>query len=97
MTLTAWHLILFVLLGWIATLSGVALGGFLVFRTKRDRYDALFSSGAPKGEAFSLEDDGTDVVPAEIPEKIQKINRRFVDLFAENLAEKSEGRNEEGF
>ena len=92
-TITAWHLILFILLGWLATLSGVALGGFLVFRTKRDRYDALFSSGAPpKGEAFSLEDDGAEAVPAEIPEKIQKINRRFVDLFAENLAEKGEAR-----
>lgn len=92
MYLNAWHIILFIIIGWAATLSGVALGGFLVFRTKRDQFDRLFSNGGtPKGDAFVLDDGGTDptdIMPAEIPEKISGMNKRFVDIFADRMAER---------
>jgi hypothetical protein len=47
--------ILTFLAGWLSTLSGVALGGWLVYRTKRESYDPLVGP-QPKGEAFNLED-----------------------------------------
>ena len=85
-------IILVFITGWIATVSGVILGGFLVFRTKREQYDPLFSSGKPpKGEAFVLGDDGTEVQPTEIPDMINNMNKRFVDTFADRLESKYDG------
>ena len=77
-------------LAWVSTLSGVALGGFLVFRTKRDTHEALFQTKPPQGEAFNI-DDGFGDEPvkstAEIPKTVQEHHDRFVEQFAETLAE----------
>lgn len=42
----------------ILTLSGVALGALVVFRTKREPHESLFKPGGEKGEAFLLDDYG---------------------------------------
>ncbi len=79
---------------WIATLSGVALGGWLVYRTKRDPYDPLFPSNQ-KGESFNLDDGlgtGQDVpvIPKDILDANQKFQEQFdVDKFAAGIAEKA--------
>ena len=86
---TATYLLLYTVLGWFATLTGVALGGFLVYRTRRDTDDPLFASQKErKGEAFVI-DDGLDPdvsqEPTPIQEEIGAINNRFVDQFASRL------------
>lgn len=39
----------------VYTLAGVALGGWLVFRTKKEAHERLFSAKPPQGEAFVLD------------------------------------------
>jgi len=80
---------LFFVLGWISTLSGVLLGGWLVYRTKREPYDALFA-GQQKGEAFNIDDElntlNTEPSSAQMSASTQKMNDKFVDQFASRLA-----------
>ena len=82
------------LLAWISTISGVALGGWLVYRTKRDSYDPLFSRGKA-GEVFNIEDDLTvfDGSPssASLPKATASANDAFVQQFADRMAEKAVG------
>lgn len=81
------------LLAWVSTLSGVALGGFLVFKTKREHFDSLFTGQKP-GDSFNIQDDYSDLVEngskARIPKEIQKANTAFVDQFANDLANPEE-------
>jgi hypothetical protein len=77
------------LAGWVSTLSGVALGGWLVYRTKRDPYDPLFSRGGV-GSSFNIDDDldnaeQTTANP-DLPKATAKANDSFMDQFAEKLA-----------
>ena len=80
------------ILSWLCTLSGVALGGFLVFRTKRD-HEPLFRSQQPEGEAFNMldgqeeQEEPTAGSSARIPDPVQNANDLFVQQFAERLAE----------
>jgi hypothetical protein len=89
------EMILAFILAWICTLSGVALGGFLVFRTKREGYDSLFKVKPPEGQAFNLDDDYSfDQTPTktEIPKPVDEANSKFMEQFAESLAEKAGGK-----
>lgn len=64
--------------GWFATLTAFALGAYVVFKTKREPYDQMFSMNQPKGDAFNLEDDFEE--PKETPEMpsiVGKMNSRF--------------------
>jgi len=79
-------------LAWLCTLSGVALGGFLVFRTKRDQ-EPLFRSPPAEGDGFNVLDGETEMVDREIPtsrahipKPVQDANDLFVQQFAERLA-----------
>lgn len=79
-------------MAWICTLSGVALGGFLVFKTKREHYEGLFT-GEQKGDSFNVLDDYSDFSgearsSAKIPPEVEAANNAFVDQFANNLATK---------
>ena len=80
-------------LAWVSTLSGVALGGFLVFRTKREGYDPLFRATAPEGEAFHIPDamamDDPPSTTVEFPREFQEAQDRFAEQFAQTLAEKA--------
>ena len=77
------------ILAWLSSISGVALGGYLVFKTKREHYESLWSPGGQSGESFNI-DDGLDEAPgfsssATIPEAVEKENDRFVDQFAAKI------------
>ena len=78
----------------MATLSGVAVGGWLVYRTKRDPYDPLFMP-TQKGESFNLDNDlstGQDnpVLPKDILERNRKFQEQFdVERFARKIGEKA--------
>jgi len=82
------------LLMWLATLSGVAVGGWLVYRTKRDPYDPLFMTNQ-KGDSFNLDDDlstGQDnpVLPREMMERNRKFQEQFdVETFAKGIGDKA--------
>lgn len=81
------------ILAWICTLSGVALGGWLVFRTKREGYDQLFSVSPPEGQAFNTEDGFSfdqSEAKTEIPKSMMDATDRFTQQFAETLAEKAD-------
>jgi len=79
---------------WLSTISGVALGGFLVFKTKRDPYEPLFSANS-KGESFNIDDDlNMGDVESVIPQSISKANDNFqkqfdVDKFASEIGKKA--------
>ena len=77
------------ILAWISTISGCALGGYLVFKTKREHYESLWSPGGQSGESFNIEDDLSDMPShtssASIPEAVERENDRFIDQFAEKL------------
>lgn len=89
------NLILAFILAWISTLSGVALGGFLVYRTKRENYDQLFSK-PPQGDAFNTDSGfgfedllNQDQTRTEIPKPMAAAEDRFTEQFAESLAERA--------
>ncbi len=90
------ELILAFILAWACTLSGVALGGFLVFRTKREGYDPLFQVKQPEGKVFNIEDGlGFGAPPAskvEFPREVQEAQDRFTEQFAQSLADKAGGK-----
>ena len=75
--------------GWLSTLSGVALGGWLVYRTKRDSYDSLFSRDN-KGASFNLDDDFSTEEPVnpDLPKATAAANGDFMNQFAEKLAKR---------
>lgn len=85
------HVTMF-LVGWFATLSGVALGGWLVFRTKRESYEGSLFGSQPKGEVFSL-DDGVEEMPSfkstasipAMPPVTDTANEQFIKQFAERM------------
>jgi len=79
--------ILIFMAGWISTLSGVALGGWLVYRTKRDPYDPLFSRGS-KGVSFNIGDDldQEEQSNVDLPQPVASANGAFMTQFAERLA-----------
>lgn len=82
------------LAGWIATLSGVALGGWFVYRTKRESYDPLIGP-QPKGEVFNLGEDDfkfPDIKSsARLPKATEENHSRFVDQFADDLVKGAKG------
>lgn len=76
-------------LGGLLSLTGVALGGLLVWKTKREPYERFFG-GAPKGEVFSIDDLGEEEEeeqPTRVSEEIQRRTDAFVDQFAAGLGE----------
>ena len=89
-------LILAFILAWACTLSGVALGGFLVFRTKREGYDPLFQVKQPEGQVFNIEDGLGFGAPTaskvEFPREVQEAQDRFTEQFAQSLADKAGGK-----
>jgi hypothetical protein len=80
------------ILSWVSTLSGVALGGFLVYRTKRDSYEPFW--GSPRQsepESYNVSDLPDEPLPtssAHIPKPVQVANDAFLQQFAEGLADR---------
>lgn len=91
--MNVWAVLMVFLIGWISTLSGVAMGGFLVYRTKRENYEGLFQAREPAGDAFTLNDNFSEAPEpikssATIPPPVASANDAFVQQFAETLADK---------
>lgn len=81
---------LFFVAGWLSALSGVMVGAYAVFKTRRDPGESFFGGGG-KGDAFNLDDDfSIDDVSAKttLPKSTEKANDSFINQFAKNLAEK---------
>lgn len=74
--------------GWAAAISSVALGGYLVFRTKREAYEPFVGLPAKRAEGPINIIDPVDEVPMDIPASVQDSNQTFVDQFMRRLAEK---------
>ncbi len=76
-------------LGALFAMGGVVLGGWLVYRTKRDHYEPMFSK-AGKGDSFNIDDDFTitEDAPAKLHPITEKANDKFVKQFASDLADK---------
>lgn len=89
-------------IGWFCTIVSVALGGFLVFRTKRESYEPFLKKGAEaEGSAFNVYDplqgEGhadsaeyytqTGLDPSEI---LYSNSNKFAEQFAESLATRAE-------
>ncbi len=63
---------------WIATLSGVLLGGLLVFRTKKEAYEPFLQvKKQPEEQAFNLEDEFDVEEAKELPDIITKMNEKL--------------------
>jgi len=45
-----------VALGWMTALSSAFLGGYMVFRTKREGHDPFMQFRSPKGDALNVSD-----------------------------------------
>ncbi len=78
-----WHLLIAFGMGGLLTIMSVALGGFLVFRTRRDSHEPLFSMNSPKAESFVL-DPMDDTITGEdnkdiVPDLLKKQTDRFLD------------------
>ena len=73
--------------GWAAAVSSVALGGYLVFRTKREAYEPFMGLPSSRAEGPVNILDPVDEIP-ETPEITQDQNQSFVDQFMRRLAEK---------
>lgn len=100
MTLPAYYILIFFAVGTLFPLFGVALGGYLVFRTKKEAHESLFPGREKPGEAFNIEEEWEKEMPeavkTEIPEVVAKAAARFrkqvpVPKVAEDLG-KEEGK-----
>ena len=74
------------LLGAAVTLVAVALGGFLVFKSKREAHERLFSSGPLQGNAFvvdqvQLDEEDEKEDPDAVPGILQRKSDAFVDQY----------------
>ena len=81
-----------VALSWLISLSGVALGGWLVFRTKRESYEGSFFGSQPKGEVFTISDGLDEIEPVKSGARIPTIDKsteqaseRFLQQFEDKL------------
>lgn len=70
MVLTTTMMITAYILGCVSSLAGVALGGWFVYRTKREPYESMFSK--PEGDAYNIDDlDSFEDLTADA------LNKRF--------------------
>jgi hypothetical protein len=79
-----WHLILAFALGALVAESSGVLVGFIVYRTKREPHETLFS-GPGQGGAYLSRDPALDMIepPGSVPmpEMVEAMNQRFKDVF----------------
>lgn len=91
-------------LAWLCSLSGVALGGFLVYRTKKETYEPFFPKKEDgEGKAFNVydplapdndEDEVYTSVNNDPSDILYSNSNRFAEQFAESLATKAATRKD---
>lgn len=92
-------ILLAVFLGAVLTLAGAALGGLLVFRTRKEPGAGLFRVGQEKGDAFLLDDyeGGIDEIPVKprgpkaVDDPVPSIVAKQTERFLSQLKNKKEG------
>jgi hypothetical protein len=72
-------------MAWIATISGVMLGGHLVFRAGRSSAGSLFHVKRDGKEGVAEIDDGLGTEPLDAPDMVLDQNERFKAIFKTNL------------
>ena len=85
MEINVYHILIAFGMGGVMTLMAVALGGFLVFRTRRDSHEALFQVKQPKGDAFVLDPMETGFGDMEQKDVVPDIIKKQTDRFTEQL------------
>lgn len=88
-----YHIIIAFGMGSTVTLFAVALGGLLVFKTKREPHESLFSVGSPKADAFVLdplddelkENKNKDIVPDIVKAQTDKFLNQMKGTGGVNL------------
>jgi len=70
MNMPSWYILIFYPMGALLTLAAVALGAYVVFKTKRDPSESLFKLREPKGEVFNIEEEWEKKMPDMEPPKI---------------------------
>jgi len=100
MTIPAYYLLLFYPIGALSVLLGVALGGWLVFRTRRDSNESLFQLKETKGQAFNIEEDWEKELPeeSETPSNVAQAASKFRTQLATHkpdIADKLGGKDNE--
>lgn len=90
---TAIIIFIAICISWLISLSGVALGGWLVFRTKRESYEGSLFGSQPKGEAFHIIDNdavepikSTAHIPPAYDKATEEATNRFLQQFEERLS-----------
>jgi len=86
-----------VLIGGLLCLSAVALGGYLVFKTKKESYETLWSHGKePEGFVSVLgEEQPVDNVVSNLSDAdkiVEKSKNKFVDQLAAEILAKETGK-----
>jgi hypothetical protein len=82
--------ILCMLVGWMTTLSGVIVGGYIGYRSKHGGYEPFIKPKSPPDEPFNLTDDLDKVFQPdedgpEPPEILSRMNERFRSQAAKDL------------
>ena len=93
MDINIYHVIIAFGMGSTITLLAVTLGGLLVFKTKRESHERLFSIGSPKADAFVMdplddelgENKNKDVVPDIVKAQTDKFLNQMKGTGGVNL------------
>ena len=65
----AWYLLVALAAGWVFVITAVALGGYMVFRTKRESWEPMFRGGPNQGDVIAdteLDIHGPGVTPEDL-------------------------------
>lgn len=85
MTLPAYYILIFFAAGTLFPLLGVALGGFLVFRTKKESHESLFPGREKPGEAFNIDEEWEKNIPEAVSQKIPDVVAKAAARFREQV------------
>lgn len=83
--INVYHILIAFAMGGVMTLMAVGLGGFLVFRTRRDSHESLFALKSPKGDAFVVDPIAETFGDEEPKDAVPDILRKQTDRFMEQL------------
>ncbi len=72
----------------LLVILAVVVGGYLVFRTKRDSFDPFLTIKEPKGSAFNVKDEGSAIIdppPVEVPDIVKRMSERIDAQMSERI------------
>lgn len=81
-----WQVLILVGIVCVAVLTGVFIGAYAVYRTKRETHES-FVGATPKGEVFSIDTLGEDLpegLDEALPEALRGRNQAFTQQFGKS-------------